>query len=148
MRPLGSYLGKGVESMWKVLQRRVASLSTAKKLAWGFGVVLALTAVVAATGFSALRDVGQRSALLERMSSINSQVLQIRRSEQDFALTGDMKHAKLLHEQAQAILERSTALQAEMPADERPLLDEVAAAAGTIGYELMCAVAARVPFSS
>ncbi|KFX68987.1 chemotaxis protein [Pseudomonas taeanensis MS-3] len=114
--------------MWKVLQRRVASLSTAKKLAWGFGVVLALTAVVAATGFSALRDVGQRSALLERMSSINSQVLQIRRSEQDFALTGDMKHAKLLHEQAQAILERSTALQAEMPADERPLLDEVAAA--------------------
>jgi methyl-accepting chemotaxis protein len=128
MRPLGSYLGKGVESMWKVLQRRVASLSTAKKLAWGFGVVLALTAVVAATGFSALRDVGQRSALLERMSSINSQVLQIRRSEQDFALTGDMKHAKLLHEQAQAILERSTALQAEMPADERPLLDEVAAA--------------------
>ena len=114
--------------MWNVLQRRVASLSTAKKLAWGFGVVLSLTAVVAATGFSALRDVGQRSALLERMSSINSQVLQIRRSEQDFALTGDMQHAKLLHEQAQAILERSAALQAELPADERPLLDEVAAA--------------------
>ncbi|TWC29127.1 methyl-accepting chemotaxis protein [Pseudomonas sp. SJZ079] len=114
--------------MWNVLQRRVASLSTAKKLAWGFGVVLSLTAVVAATGFSALRDVGQRSALLERMSSINSQVLQIRRSEQDFALTGDMQHAKLLHEQAQAILERSAALQAELPAAERPLLDEVAAA--------------------
>jgi methyl-accepting chemotaxis protein len=126
--PFGSHLGKGVESMWNVLQRRVASLSTAKKLAWGFGVVLALTAVVAATAFSALRDVGQRSALLERMSSINSQVLQIRRSEQDFALTGDMQHAKLLHEQAQAIVERSAALQAELPADERRLLDEVAAA--------------------
>jgi alanine racemase len=27
-------------------------------------------------------------------------------------------------------------------------VDEVAAAAGTIGYELMCAVAARVPFAS
>ncbi len=126
--PFGSHLGKGVESMWNVLQRRVASLTTAKKLAWGFGVVLSLTAVVAATGFSALREVGQRSALLERMSSINSQVLQIRRSEQDFALTGDMQYAKLLHEQAQAIVERSAALQAELPAAERPLLDQVASA--------------------
>ncbi|NQD92921.1 methyl-accepting chemotaxis protein [Pseudomonas sp. CrR25] len=116
--------------MWTVLQRRVASLSTAKKLALGFGVVLALTALVAATGFSALRDVAGRSALLERMSAINTQVLQIRRSEQDFALTGAKQHATRLHEQAQALLERSESLQAELPMDEGAALAEVAVAVG------------------
>jgi methyl-accepting chemotaxis protein len=116
--------------MWTVLQRRVASLSTAKKLALGFGVVLALTALVAATGFSALREVGVRSLLLERMSAINSQVLQIRRSEQDFALSGDPQHATRLHEQAQAILEHSESLRAALPVDERQVLAEVASAVG------------------
>ncbi|WP_369959381.1 hypothetical protein [Pseudomonas benzenivorans] len=101
--------------MWTVLQRRLASLSTAKKLALGFGVVLSLTLLVAATGFSALRDVAGSADLLERMSAIGSQVQRMRRSEQEFALTGDVQHAKHLHEQAQAILDSSAALQAELP---------------------------------
>ncbi|HEX5842986.1 MAG TPA: methyl-accepting chemotaxis protein [Pseudomonas sp.] len=112
--------------MWTVVQRRVASLSTASKLAVGFGIVLALTALVAATGFLALQDVRARSTLLERMSAINSQVLQIRRSEQDFALSGDKQHATRLHEQAQQILAASAALQALLPAAERAGLDQVA----------------------
>src|SRR3989338_1162873 len=115
-------------AMWTVVQRQVASLSTASKLALGFGIVLALTALVAATGFLALQDVSARSTLLERMSAINSQVLQIRRSEQDFALSGDKQHATRLHEQAQQILEASAALQALLPADERAGLDQVAEA--------------------
>ena len=114
--------------MWTVVQRRVASFSTASKLASGFGIVLALTALVAATGFLALQDVSARSTLLERMSAINTQVLQIRRSEQDFALSGDGQHATRLHEQAQQILEASAALQALLPADERAGLDQVAEA--------------------
>jgi methyl-accepting chemotaxis protein len=114
--------------MWTFVQRRVASFSTATKLATGFGIVLALTALVAATGFLALRDVSARSTLLERMSAINSQVMQIRRSEQDFALTGDKQHATRLHEQAQQILQASTELQVLLPAEERQGLDEVAAA--------------------
>ncbi|HUE94430.1 MAG TPA: methyl-accepting chemotaxis protein [Pseudomonas sp.] len=114
--------------MWTVVQRRVASFSTAIKLASGFGIVLALTALVAATGFLALQDVSARSTLLERMSAINSQVLQIRRSEQDFALSGDKQHATRLHEQARQILEASAALQALLPADERAGLDQVAEA--------------------
>src|SRR3990167_7391613 len=113
-------------AMWTVVQRRVASFSTASKLASGFGIVLALTSLVAATGFLALQDVSARSTLLERMSAINSQVLQIRRSEQDFALSGDKQHATRLHEQAQQILEASAALQALLPADERAGLDQVA----------------------
>nr|WP_079202378.1 methyl-accepting chemotaxis protein [Pseudomonas sp. CC6-YY-74] len=111
--------------MWTDLQRRVASLSTAKKLGLGFGVVLALTAVVAATGYSALREVGARSALLERMSAINTQVLQIRRREQDFALTTDVTHVQRLHEQAEALQASSSALQAELPAAEGQVLVEV-----------------------
>jgi methyl-accepting chemotaxis protein len=114
--------------MWTVVQRRVASLSTASKLALGFGIVLTLTALVAATGFLALRDVSARSALLERMSAINSQVMQIRRSEQDFALSGDKQHATRLHEQGQQILEASAVLQAQLPAAERAGLDQVSAA--------------------
>ncbi|MDP2246075.1 MAG: methyl-accepting chemotaxis protein [Pseudomonas sp.] len=111
--------------MWTDLQRHVASLSTAKKLALGFAVVLALTAVVAATGYSALREVGVRSALLERMSAINTQVLEIRRSEQDFALTTNTAHVERLHEQAQALLASSAALQLELPAAEGQVLSEV-----------------------
>ncbi|MDA7085665.1 methyl-accepting chemotaxis protein [Pseudomonas sp. SA3-5] len=111
--------------MWTDLQRHVASLSTAKKLALGFGVVLALTAVVAATGYSALREVAARSALLERMSAINTQVLQIRRSEQDFALTNDATHVERLHEQVEALLASSATLQAELPAAGGQVLGEV-----------------------
>ena len=114
--------------MWTVVQRQVASLSTASKLALGFGIVLALTALVAATGFLALRDVSARSTLLERMSAINSQVMQIRRSEQDFVLSGDKQHATRLHEQAQQILDASAALQALLPEAERAGLDQVAEA--------------------
>ena len=111
--------------MWTVMQQRIASLSTATKLALGFGIVLALTALVAATGFLALQDVSARSTLLERMSAINNQVIQIRRSEQDFALSGDQQHATRLHEQAQQILEASAALQAQLPMAEQVGLNQV-----------------------
>ena len=113
--------------MWAAMQRRVASLSTATKLMLGFGVVLALTAVVAATGFSALHELGVRSGFLERMSAINTQVLQLRQVEQAFALTGDKQQREQLHAQAQAILQDSESLKAELPASEGEALSEVEA---------------------
>ena len=58
--------------MASVLQRGIASLGTAKKLTLGFGVVLLLTAVVAATGFSALRSVADGAALLERTNALGA----------------------------------------------------------------------------
>ncbi len=109
------------------MQWRIASLSTATKLMLGFGVVLALTAVVAATGFSALHELGVRSAFLERMSAINTQVLQLRQVEQAFALTGDKQRREQLHAQAQAILQDSESLKAELPASEGEALSEVEA---------------------
>jgi methyl-accepting chemotaxis protein len=117
--------GLGGEHMWGAMQRRIASLSTATKLLLGFGVVLALTAVVAATGFSALHELGVRSAFLERMSAINVQVLQLRQVEQTFALTGDKQQREQLHAQAQAILQSSETLNAELPASEGEALNEV-----------------------
>ncbi|AOE85799.1 methyl-accepting chemotaxis transducer [Pseudomonas sp. TCU-HL1] len=111
--------------MWTVLQRRLASLSTANKLMLGFGTVLLLTLVVAATGFTALRAVDDRARLLEEMRAINSDVQMIRRTEKDYALTSDAKHAEALRHQAEAIVARSEALGAQLSSPGRAALGEV-----------------------
>nr|WP_271407934.1 methyl-accepting chemotaxis protein [Pseudomonas sp. Q1-7] len=111
--------------MWTVLQRRLASLSTANKLMLGFGIVLALTLVVAATGFTALRAVDGRARLLEEMRAIDSDVLLIRRTEKDYALTSDAKYAETLRQQAEAIVARSEALAAQLSGPGRDALGEV-----------------------
>ncbi len=111
--------------MWTVLQRRLTSLSTANKLMLGFGVVLALTLVVAATGFTALRAVDGRARLLEEMRAISSDVLVIRRTEKDYALTAEAKHAETLRQQAEAIAARSEALAAQLSGPGREALGEV-----------------------
>ncbi|WP_044874190.1 methyl-accepting chemotaxis protein [Pseudomonas sp. LFM046] len=111
--------------MWTVLQRGLASLSTANKLMLGFGTVLALTLVVAATGFTALRAVDERARLLEEMRAISSDVLVIRRTEKDYALTGDGKQAETLRQQSDAIVARSEALAGRLSAPGSEALGEV-----------------------
>ncbi len=109
------------------LQRSIASLSTAKKLTIGFGIVLVLTAVVAATGFSALRAVAERSALLERMTTLDSEVMQMRLTEKDYSLTGDAKRVEDLRQRVQALLESSEALTAELSGPGADALADVGA---------------------
>ncbi len=111
--------------MWTVLQHRLASLSTASKLMLGFGIVLVLTLVVAATGFTALRAVDDRARLLEEMRAISGDVLVIRRTEKDYALTSDAKHADALRQQAEAIVAHSEALAAQLSGPGRDALGEV-----------------------
>ncbi|MCY1427708.1 hypothetical protein D9M71_435660 [compost metagenome] len=111
--------------MWTVLQRRLASLSTANKLMLGFGTVLALTLVVAATGFTALRAVDERASLLEEMRDISSDVLTIRQTEKDYALASDAKQAEALRQQAEAIVARSETLAARLSGPGRVALGEV-----------------------
>ncbi|TBU97673.1 HAMP domain-containing methyl-accepting chemotaxis protein [Phytopseudomonas dryadis] len=118
--------------MGLVSLRTVASLSTATKLSLGFGVVLALTLVVAVTGFWALRDVGARFALLERMSEINDQVARMRSSEQAFAMSNDELDSTRLHEQAQQVGESTQQLQERVSAEERDALQQVQE--GIAGY--------------
>lgn len=104
--------------MWSVLQRRFASLSTANKLSLGFGVVLVLTILVAVTAFWALQALNQRSELLERMSGVNAQVMQLRLTQQSYSLRGDNALIDRLNEQAQAMLEDTSALRADVSTSE------------------------------
>ncbi|MBB4819567.1 methyl-accepting chemotaxis protein [Pseudomonas alcaligenes] len=111
--------------MASVLQRGIASLGTAKKLTLGFGVVLALTAVVAATGFSALRGVAAGASLLERTDALEGEVLRIRLIEKDYALTGDAKQAEALRQATQALQEHGQALAADLGDASRQALGQV-----------------------
>ncbi|SDH77385.1 methyl-accepting chemotaxis protein [Pseudomonas panipatensis] len=95
------------------VQRRLADLGTAKKLAIGFGLVLLLTALVAAIGVSALRSIGQRFALLDEMSAINREVLEMRQSEKDFVLDANPAAAEQLRQHAKGIGERAARLKAQ-----------------------------------
>jgi len=111
--------------MASVLQRGIASLGTAKKLTLGFGVVLLLTAVVAATGFSALRSVADGAALLERTNALGGEVLRIRLIEKDYALTGDAKQAEALRQATQALQEHGQALGADLGGASQQTLGQV-----------------------
>ncbi|BAN49234.1 methyl-accepting chemotaxis protein [Metapseudomonas resinovorans] len=111
--------------MWTVVQRRLASLGTATKLILGFGTVLALTLLVAVTGLGALRAVDERAVLLEEMRAISSDVSMIRRTEKDYALTSDAKHAEALRQQAEAIVARSEALALRLSGPGRDALGEI-----------------------
>tara|TARA_Y100000593_G_scaffold88976_1_gene172248 strand:+ start:2323 stop:4287 length:1965 start_codon:yes stop_codon:yes gene_type:complete len=111
--------------MGSSLTKRLASLSTASKLMLGFALVLLLTALVAATGLLALREVSAGAELQQRMSALGEQVLRMRQSEQAFALAGDSQHAERLNEQADAILQASQALQGELDSDSAAILAQV-----------------------
>ncbi|GAC1031173.1 methyl-accepting chemotaxis protein [Pseudomonas sp. No.21] len=117
--------------MASVLQRGIASLGTAKKLTLGFGVVLLLTAVVAATGFSALRSVADGAALLERTNALGGEVLRIRLIEKDYALTGDAKQAEALRQATQALQEHGQALGADLGGASQQTLGQVEQAVTT-----------------
>lgn len=107
------------------LGKRLASLSTASKLMLGFALVLILTALVAATGLLALREVSAGAELQQRMSALGEQVLRMRQSEQAFALSGDKQHAERLAQQAEAILQAGQALQAELDSDTAAVMAQV-----------------------
>ncbi|MGE9762294.1 methyl-accepting chemotaxis protein [Pseudomonas sp. PDM20] len=82
------------------VQRRLADMGTAKKLAIGFGLVLLLTAVVAVIGVTSLRAISQRFDLLGDMSTINRELLEMRQSEKDFVIDASDASAKRLREHA------------------------------------------------
>ncbi|MFR0691764.1 methyl-accepting chemotaxis protein [Enterobacterales bacterium AE_CKDN230030158-1A_HGKHYDSX7] len=82
------------------VQRRLADMGTAKKLAIGFGLVLLLTALVAVIGVTSLRAIAQRFDLLGDMSTINRELLEMRQSEKDFVIDASEASAKRLREHA------------------------------------------------
>ncbi|MDU4251301.1 MAG: methyl-accepting chemotaxis protein [Pseudomonas sp.] len=99
--------------MFAFVQRRLADMGTAKKLAIGFGLVLLLTAVVAAIGVTALRTIAQRFDLLGDMSTINRELLEMRQSEKDFVIDASDASAKRLREHAGMLGEAVARLKAQ-----------------------------------
>ena len=115
--------------MISVLQRGFANLGMAKKLGSGFGLVLVLTAVVAAIGVTSLQVISQRFDGLKQMSAINSAVLRVRLDEQAFSITGDAKAADSLREGVEGILAATAALKQQSPASA-PAMEAVEQAVG------------------
>nr|WP_152222416.1 methyl-accepting chemotaxis protein [Pseudomonas sp. SCB32] len=98
--------------MVALVQRRLADMGTAKKLAIGFGLVLLLTALVAAIGVASLRSISQRFELLNDLSAINRSVLEMRLREKDFVLDGNPAAAQDLRKLAAQLGERVARLKA------------------------------------
>ena len=65
--------------------RLFANLSVGKKLFYGFGLVLLFTITVTCSGFVAVDAVLQGHSQANRLSEIDTQILQARRLERDFA---------------------------------------------------------------
>ncbi|MDF3866277.1 methyl-accepting chemotaxis protein [Pseudomonas denitrificans (nom. rej.)] len=95
------------------VQRRLADMGTAKKLAIGFGLVLLLTALVAVIGVTSLRSISQRFDLLGDMSTINRELLEMRQSEKDFVIDAKDASAKRLREHAGNLGEAVARLKAQ-----------------------------------
>ncbi|MDH1011180.1 methyl-accepting chemotaxis protein [Pseudomonas nicosulfuronedens] len=95
------------------VQRRLADMGTAKKLAIGFGLVLLLTALVAVIGVTSLRAISQRFDLLGDMSTINRELLEMRQSEKDFVIDASDASAKRLREHAGNLGEAVARLKAQ-----------------------------------
>ena len=115
------------------VQRRLADMGTARKLAIGFGLVLLLTALVAVIGVSSLRVISQRFDLLGDMSTINRELLEMRQSEKDFVIDASDASAKRLREHAGNLGEAVSRLKAQpeqaaaMASVERGVADYLAA---------------------
>ncbi len=101
--------------MISALQRSFANLGMAKKLGSGFGLVLVLTAVVAAIGVTSLQVISQGFDSLKQMSAINSAVLRVRLDEQAFSITGDAKSADSLRKGIEGIAAATAALKQQSP---------------------------------
>ncbi|MFP6851024.1 MAG: methyl-accepting chemotaxis protein [Pseudomonas sp.] len=76
------------------LKELLGNLSVGAKLWLGFGLVLLLTAGVAATAFSSIASLQQRSERLRGELQVQAQVLLARIAEKDFALQLDERFAE------------------------------------------------------
>nr|WP_065258863.1 methyl-accepting chemotaxis protein [Pseudomonas bananamidigenes] len=103
--------------MISAVQGRFANLGMAKKLGIGFVLVLLLTALVAAIGVWSLQTISQRFDGLKQMSSLNSDLLNVRLLERDYALHGNPKTVDALHEGVDALIAQANRLKAQAPAN-------------------------------
>ncbi|MBT0964158.1 methyl-accepting chemotaxis protein [Denitromonas sp. IR12] len=98
------------------MRSRFGRSTMARKLGFGFGLVLLLTGVVAAIGVTALQTIELRFDQLKLMAQINRNVLLIRQHEQAFSLSEDPAEVDALRSGIDAILGLTTALKTQSAA--------------------------------
>ncbi|GFM88949.1 chemotaxis transducer [Pseudomonas cichorii] len=103
------------------IQGRFANLGMAKKLGFGFTLVLLLTALVAAIGVWSLKSISQHVDGLKQMSSLNSGLLRVRLLEQEYALHSDPKVVEQIHTRIDDLSTLAQSLQEQSPANEAML---------------------------
>ncbi len=95
-----------------------ADIGMTRKLAIGFGSVLLLTAVLAASGWLSLGSVTQRSALIEQIASLNAALTDLRVTRLQYMLAnGDAKSAESVN---QALERFATRLEEVSPSFTNP----------------------------
>ncbi|MCV4272674.1 methyl-accepting chemotaxis protein [Pseudomonas capsici] len=103
------------------IQRRFANLGMAKKLGFGFALVLLLTALVAAIGVWSLKSISLHFDGLKQMSSLNSGLLRVRLLEQEYALHSDPKVVEQVHARIDDLNTLAQSLQEQSPASAERL---------------------------
>ncbi|MBX8614403.1 methyl-accepting chemotaxis protein [Pseudomonas cichorii] len=103
------------------IQRRFANLGMAKKLGFGFALVLLLTALVAAIGVWSLKSISLHFDGLKQMSSLNSGLLRVRLLEQEYALHSDAKVVEQVHARIDDLNTLAQSLQEQSPASAERL---------------------------
>ncbi|MDO7929840.1 methyl-accepting chemotaxis protein [Pseudomonas sp. KFB-139] len=111
------------------IQGRFANLGMAKKLGFGFTLVLLLTALVAAIGVWSLKSISQHVDGLKQMSSLNSGLLRVRLLEQEYALHSDPRVVEQIHTRIDDLSTLAQSLQEQSPANEA-MLSQVRQALG------------------
>ncbi|GFM62942.1 chemotaxis transducer [Pseudomonas cichorii] len=106
--------------IWAI-QRRFANLGMAKKLGFGFALVLLLTALVAAIGVWSLKSISLHFDGLKQMSSLNSGLLRVRLLEQEYALHSDPKVVEQVHARIDDLNTLAQSLQEQSPASAERL---------------------------
>jgi methyl-accepting chemotaxis protein len=92
-------------------------LAVGKKLILGFGMVLGLTLTVAITGLYAVNAIIQRHTRAVLLTQVNSQILQTRQAEKDFALTRNAESAREVNARLDKATLQINNLNATDPAD-------------------------------
>ncbi|GFM73174.1 chemotaxis transducer [Pseudomonas cichorii] len=93
----------------------------AKKLGFGFALVLLLTALVAAIGVWSLKSISLHFDGLKQMSSLNSGLLRVRLLEQEYALHSDAKVVEQVHARIDDLNTLAQSLQEQSPASAERL---------------------------
>ncbi|MDR6713796.1 methyl-accepting chemotaxis protein [Pseudomonas hunanensis] len=80
--------------MFDAIAKALADMSVRAKLTLGFMLVLLLTVVIAGIGWNALRGLGERSAKLSAIATINELARDMRIARLSYTLTPDPVHAQ------------------------------------------------------